>query len=82
MNPSANVFVFGDFNVHHNETLTYSDGTDRLYICFTEAFCDQEIVIKPFGSVFIGFPSDSKGMLLFIVQMVIILLLIENLCDH
>ena len=28
-NPSANVFVFGDFNVHHNDWLTYSGGTDR-----------------------------------------------------
>ena len=27
-NPSA-VFVFGDFNVHHKDWLTYSDGTDR-----------------------------------------------------
>ena len=27
MNPSANVFVFGDFNVHHKEWLTYSGGT-------------------------------------------------------
>ena len=29
INPSANVFVFGDFNVHHKEWLTYSGGTDR-----------------------------------------------------
>ena len=29
INPSANVFVFGDFNVHHNGWLTYSDGSDR-----------------------------------------------------
>ena len=29
INPSANVFVFGDFNVHHMEWLTYSGGTDR-----------------------------------------------------
>ena len=29
INPSANVFVFGDFNVHHKEWLTYSSGTDR-----------------------------------------------------
>ena len=28
INPSANVFVFGDFNVHHKDWLTYSDGTD------------------------------------------------------
>ena len=29
INPSANVFVFGDFNVHHKDWLTYSGGTDR-----------------------------------------------------
>ena len=27
--PSANVFVFGDFNVYHKDWLTYSGGTDR-----------------------------------------------------
>ena len=29
INPSANVFVFGDFNVHHKDWLTYSSRTDR-----------------------------------------------------
>ena len=29
INPSANVFVFGDFNVHDKDCLTYSAGTDR-----------------------------------------------------
>ena len=29
INPSANVFVFVDFNVHHKDWLTYSSGTDR-----------------------------------------------------
>ena len=29
INPSAHVFVFGDFNVHHKDWLTYSGGTDR-----------------------------------------------------
>ena len=29
INPSANVFVFGDFNVHCKDWLTYSGGTDR-----------------------------------------------------
>ena len=29
INPSANVFVFGDFNVHHKDWLTYCGGTDR-----------------------------------------------------
>ena len=28
INPSANVFVFGEFNVHHKDWLTYSSGTD------------------------------------------------------
>ena len=29
INPSANVFVFGDFNVYHKDWLTFSGGTDR-----------------------------------------------------
>ena len=29
INPSANAFVFGDFNTHHKDWLTYSGGTDR-----------------------------------------------------
>ena len=29
INPSANVFVFGDFNVHHKDWLTYSGATDQ-----------------------------------------------------
>ena len=28
INPSAKVFVFGDFNVYHKDWLTYSAGTD------------------------------------------------------
>ena len=29
INPSTNVFVFGDFNVHHKDWLTYSVGNDQ-----------------------------------------------------
>ena len=29
INPSANVFVFGNFNIHHKDWLPYSGGTDR-----------------------------------------------------
>ena len=29
INPSANVFVFGDFNIHHKDWLICSGGTDR-----------------------------------------------------
>ena len=28
INPSANIFVFGDFNVHHKDSFTFSSGTD------------------------------------------------------
>ena len=31
INPSANVFVFRDFNVHHKDWLTYSGGTNRSH---------------------------------------------------
>ena len=35
INPTGNVFVFGDFNVHHKDWLTYSGGTNRLgEICY------------------------------------------------
>ena len=29
INLSANVLVFGDFNVHHKDWLSYSGGTDQ-----------------------------------------------------
>ena len=29
INPSANVLVFGDLNIHYKDWLTYSGGTDR-----------------------------------------------------
>ena len=29
INPSANISVFGDFNINHKDWLTYSGGTDR-----------------------------------------------------
>ena len=29
INPSVNVFLFGDFNVYHKDWLTYSGGSDR-----------------------------------------------------
>ena len=35
INPSANVFVSEDFNVHHKDSLTYSGGTDGSgELCF------------------------------------------------
>ena len=42
INPSANVFVFGDFNVHHKDWLTYSGGTDRSgELCYNFSTSDN-----------------------------------------
>ena len=30
INPAANVFVFGEFNIHRKDWLTYSGGNDQL----------------------------------------------------
>ena len=44
--PSANVFVFGDFNVHHKDQLTYSGDTDRpgeLCYNFSISYSDSRL---------------------------------------
>ena len=42
INPSANVFLFGDFNVHHKDWLTYSGGTDRPgELCYSFSVSDD-----------------------------------------
>ena len=42
INPSANVFVFGDFNVHHKDWLTYSSGTGRPgELCYNFSISDD-----------------------------------------
>ena len=39
INPSANVFVFGNFDVHHKDWLTYSSGIDRPgQLCYNFSF--------------------------------------------
>ena len=43
INPSANMFLFGDFNIHHKDWLTYSGGTDRSgELCYN---CSISVVI-------------------------------------
>ena len=40
--PSANVFVFQDFNVHHKDWLTYFDGTDQPgELCYNFSISDD-----------------------------------------
>ena len=50
INPSPNVFVFGDFNVHHKDWLTYSGGTDRpRELCYNFSISNDLIQIVNFS---------------------------------
>ena len=51
INPSANMFVFEDFNEHHKDWLTYFGGTDRLGKLCNNFFISNEI------SQMINFPT-------------------------
>ena len=64
MNPSANVFVFGDFDIYHKDYLTYSSGIDRpgeLYYNFSISSDLTQIVNFP--SWFSDFDSYSPALL-------------------
>ena len=47
INPSTNVFVFGDFNVHHKDWLTYSGEIDRLgELCYNIISNDLTLMVN------------------------------------
>ena len=51
INPSANVFVFGDLGVYHKDWPTYSGGTDRSgKLCKTSFMADFPTQIPDFDS--------------------------------
>ena len=71
INPSANVFVFGDFNIHHKDWLTYFGGTDRpRELCHSPSLLDLFIssdasicftmVFPPLGDFFLSVSIDLK----------------------
>ena len=52
INPSANVLVFRDFNLHHTDWLTYSDGTDRSgELCYNSISNDLTRLVNSDTSV-------------------------------
>ena len=89
INPSANVFIFGDFNIRHKDWLTFSirvsdceslvPGLYYLFIssdvriCFSVAFLPLRNSDLAIGSVSIDCLSNSKGMLFFITKLMTIL---------
>ena len=64
INPSANVFVFGDFNVHHNDWLTYSGGTDRPgELCYNFSISNDLTQIVNFPTRIPDCDSHSPALL-------------------
>ena len=66
INPFANVFVFGDFNVHHKDFLTYSGGTDLPgEVCCNFSISDDLNQMVNFPT---WFPDCQGLMLVFLLQ--------------
>ena len=64
INPSANVFVFGDFNVHHKDWLTYSGGTDRPgELCYNFSISNDLTQIVNFPTRIPDCDSHSPALL-------------------
>ena len=75
INPSANVFVFGDFNVHHKDWLTYSGGTDRPgELCYNFSISNDLTQIVNFPTRIPDCDSHSPALLdLFLLMLVFVL---------
>ena len=57
INPSANVFVFGDFNIHHKDWLTYSGRTDKT----KESITSQKLGSRDFWRIANSVLNKSKS---------------------
>ena len=69
INPSANVFVFGDFNVHHKDWLTYSGGTDRPgELCYNFSISNDLTQIVKFPTWIPSCDSHSSALLDFLLS--------------
>ena len=69
INPSPNVFVFGDFNDHHNDWLTYSGGTDRpAELCYNFSISNDLTQIVNFPTQIPDCDSHSPALLNLVVS--------------
>ena len=69
INPSANVFVLGDFNVHHKDWLTYSGGTDRLgELCYNFSISNKLTQIVNFPTRIPNCDCHSPALLDFFLS--------------
>ena len=75
VNPSANVFVFGDFNVHHRDWLTYFGGTDRPgELCYNFSISNDLTQIVNFPTWIPDCDSHSPALLDFFLLMLVFVL--------
>ena len=64
INPSANVFVFGDFHVHHKDWLTDSGGTDRSdELCYNFSISNDLTQMVNFPTWIPGCDSHISALL-------------------
>ena len=64
INPSANVFFFADFNVHHKDWRTYSSGTDRPgELCYNFSISNYFTQIVNFPTWIPDCDSHSQALL-------------------
>ena len=64
IDPAANVFVFGDFNVHHKDSLTNFSGTDRTgELCYTFSISNGLTQMVKFPTRIPDCDCDSPALL-------------------
>ena len=64
INPSVNVFIFGDFNAHHKDWLTFSGGTDRsAELCYNFSISNDRTQIVNFPTRIPDCWSHSPALL-------------------
>ena len=64
LNPSANVFFFGEFNVHHKDWLTNSGGTDRPgRLCYNFSISNDFTRMVNFPTWILDCDSHSPALL-------------------
>ena len=75
INQSANVFVFGDFNIHHKLWLTYSGGTDGPgELCYNFSISNDFTQMVNFPTQIPDCDSHSPALLDFYLLMLLFVL--------
>ena len=69
INPSANIFIFVDFNVHHKDWRTYSGGTDQPgELCYNCSISNDLIQMINFPTRIPDCDSHSPALLDFFLS--------------